>query len=204
MATTTPNYGWDVPTSTDYVKDGAVAIETLGDDIDASMFAALSGKPAQGVLLNTTTVSAATTVTFSSVFSADYDNYQITWNGKASASHSMRIIFGAAASAYYSQLMDFRSNAGAPTTQAVVSNGAFALYGNNWSGGSTIDSFISNPFKSEYTTIISRFTASEAAISASGLSGGSLNNTTSYTACTITPSTGNFTGTFRVYGLRNS
>ena len=37
MATTTPNNGWSVPTSTDYVKDGAVAIETLGDAIDASV-----------------------------------------------------------------------------------------------------------------------------------------------------------------------
>jgi hypothetical protein len=37
MATTTPNYGWAVPTSTDLVKDGAVAIETLGDSIDASL-----------------------------------------------------------------------------------------------------------------------------------------------------------------------
>ena len=34
MATTTPNFGWAVPTSTDLVKDGAVAIETLGDAID--------------------------------------------------------------------------------------------------------------------------------------------------------------------------
>lgn len=37
MATTTPNNGWAVPTSTDYVKDGALAIETLGDAIDASV-----------------------------------------------------------------------------------------------------------------------------------------------------------------------
>lgn len=37
MATTTPNFGWPVPTSTDLVKDGAVAIETLGDSIDASL-----------------------------------------------------------------------------------------------------------------------------------------------------------------------
>jgi hypothetical protein len=37
MATTTPNFGWAVPTSTDLVKDGATAIETLGDSIDASM-----------------------------------------------------------------------------------------------------------------------------------------------------------------------
>ena len=34
MATTTPNFSWSVPTSTDYVKDGATAIETLGDAID--------------------------------------------------------------------------------------------------------------------------------------------------------------------------
>jgi hypothetical protein len=34
MATTTPNFGWSVPTNTDLVKDGALAIETLGDAID--------------------------------------------------------------------------------------------------------------------------------------------------------------------------
>ena len=37
MATTTPLNGWPVPTSTDYVKDGAVAIEALGDAIDTSV-----------------------------------------------------------------------------------------------------------------------------------------------------------------------
>jgi hypothetical protein len=37
MATTTPNYNWSVPTSTDLVKDGATAIETLGDSVDATV-----------------------------------------------------------------------------------------------------------------------------------------------------------------------
>jgi hypothetical protein len=37
MATTTPLNGWPVPTSTDYVKDGATAIEALGDAIDTSV-----------------------------------------------------------------------------------------------------------------------------------------------------------------------
>jgi hypothetical protein len=37
MATTTPNFSWPVPTSTDLVKDGATAIESLGDAIDASL-----------------------------------------------------------------------------------------------------------------------------------------------------------------------
>lgn len=36
MPTTTPVNGWPVPVSTDLVKDGAVAIEALGDAIDAS------------------------------------------------------------------------------------------------------------------------------------------------------------------------
>jgi hypothetical protein len=37
MPTTTPLNGWPVPVSTDLVKDGAEAIEDLGDAIDASV-----------------------------------------------------------------------------------------------------------------------------------------------------------------------
>jgi hypothetical protein len=37
MATTTTNFGWDIPQSTDLVKDGATAIATLGQDIDTAM-----------------------------------------------------------------------------------------------------------------------------------------------------------------------
>jgi hypothetical protein len=47
MATTTPNFGWAVPTSTDLVKDGAVAIETLGDSIDASLLDLKGGTTGQ-------------------------------------------------------------------------------------------------------------------------------------------------------------
>ncbi len=47
MATTTPNFGWSVPTSTDLVKDGATAIETLGDAIDASLLDLKGGTTGQ-------------------------------------------------------------------------------------------------------------------------------------------------------------
>ena len=47
MATTTTNYGWDVPTSTDLVKDGATAISTLGQDIDTSMVGLRGGTTGQ-------------------------------------------------------------------------------------------------------------------------------------------------------------
>ncbi len=36
MATTTTNFGWDIPQSTDLVKDGATAIAALGQDIDTA------------------------------------------------------------------------------------------------------------------------------------------------------------------------
>jgi hypothetical protein len=41
MATTTTNYGFDIPQSSDLVKDGATAIALLGQDIDTT-FAGLT------------------------------------------------------------------------------------------------------------------------------------------------------------------
>jgi hypothetical protein len=55
MATTTPNFGWAVPTSTDLVKDGAVAIETLGDSIDASLVDLKGGTSGQVLKKNSNT-----------------------------------------------------------------------------------------------------------------------------------------------------
>jgi hypothetical protein len=55
MATTTPNFGWAVPTSTDLVKDGAVAIETLGDAIDASLVDLKGGTTNQVLAKNSDT-----------------------------------------------------------------------------------------------------------------------------------------------------
>ena len=55
MATTTPNFGWPVPTSTDLVKDGATAIEALGDAIDASMLDFKGGTSGQVLAKNSNT-----------------------------------------------------------------------------------------------------------------------------------------------------
>jgi hypothetical protein len=55
MATTTPNFGWPVPTSTDLVKDGAVAIEGLGDAIDASLLDLKGGTTNQVLAKNSNT-----------------------------------------------------------------------------------------------------------------------------------------------------
>lgn len=35
---TSPNYGWIEPDDSDFVKDGALAMRDLGDDIDATVY----------------------------------------------------------------------------------------------------------------------------------------------------------------------
>jgi hypothetical protein len=52
MATTTPNYLWSVPTSSDLVKNGATAIETLGDSVDASLWNSGFGQASKNKIIN--------------------------------------------------------------------------------------------------------------------------------------------------------
>ncbi len=68
MATVTTNYGFDIPQSTDLVKDGATAIATLGQDIDTA-FAGL-------------TVNAQTGTTYTAV-KADGLNAIVTMDNAA-------------------------------------------------------------------------------------------------------------------------
>lgn len=105
MATTTPNFGWSVPTSTDLVKNGATAIETLGDSVDAS-FAGL-------------TVNAQTGTTYTAV-KADGLNSIVTMDNAAAN------IFSIPTDATYNfpigtTLVIYQKGVGVTTIQAVTS-----------------------------------------------------------------------------------
>jgi hypothetical protein len=63
MATTTTNFGWDIPTSTDLVKDGATAIATLGQDIDTALVGLKGGTTGQVLSKTSATDLAYTWVT---------------------------------------------------------------------------------------------------------------------------------------------
>jgi len=117
MATTTPNFGWTVPTSSDLVKNGATAIAELGQDIDTK-FAGL-------------TVNAQTGTTYTAV-KADGLNAIVTMDN-ASAN-----TFSIPTDATYAfptgtTLLVYQKGAGVTTIQAassgtttVVSAGAVA------------------------------------------------------------------------------
>jgi hypothetical protein len=208
MATTTPNYGWPVPTSTDYVKDGATAIEALGDAIDATVF----GLGSSGLtLINTTTVSAQSFVTISNIFSSTYQNYkmiiQLTAASATSSLTAQMTTGGTAAttSYYYGGWSVNENNGTAGVTGVNVSS--FSLGGTNTSypTGSVASYEIYDPFN----TIWTKFTGTAFYINSTpagvylGTSGGHFQNT-SYDGLKIAAGSGTFTGTVRIYGYKNS
>jgi len=198
MATTTPNYGWSVPTSTDLVTNGATAIETLGDAIDASMNTALGTKKSGLVLVGSTTIgSAVSSVAVTGAFSTTYDNYRIIiTGGTSSANVDMSMKLGATAAGYYQQVI--RGNYSTTITGVGVSNGAAWTYSGVNNGASNaffLDIYA--PFLSQITRINGAYVDSGTA----GILSGYLNNTTSYTDFTLTPASGTLTGgRIDVYG----
>ena len=81
MATTTPNYAWVVPTSSDLVKNGATAIETLGDSVDASLWNSGFGQAGKNKFINgdfTINQRAFTSTTTTATFGFDRWNLSAT------------------------------------------------------------------------------------------------------------------------------
>jgi hypothetical protein len=91
MATTTPTYSWPVPTSTDYVADGAVAIEALGDAIDSSLNGITGGKNVGLQYITETTFTSQASVIFDGVFSSSYLSYVMIGNFSVAANSNLNI-----------------------------------------------------------------------------------------------------------------
>jgi hypothetical protein len=150
-------------------------------------------------LIKTQTIgSAVSSVVVSDVFSATYDAYKIIISGGAgsSANAGIRMTLGSTATGYYY---------GIPLT--IYSGGAYAsLLGSNqtyWEVGSinvaslNFNVELIDPFATKTTKMFARV----AKDTSGGSGGGFLDNTTSYTAFTLTPSAGTLTGgTIAVYG----
>ena len=203
MATTTPNYGWPVPTNTDYVKDGANAIADLGDAIDATVFGLPA--PASGLtLVKTQTIgTAVTSVTVTDAFSATYDNYKIMMSGGVSslATTLFSMKLGATSSEYYSAGYYLPYSGGAIALQYNNTSSWGSLGGIGQVNGLFADIDLSSPFLAKRTRIRSPYFDNSGQASMLGY----MNNNTSHTDFTLTPGGGTLTGgTIRVYGYQNS
>ena len=83
MATTTTNFGFDIPQSTDLVKDGATAIATLGQDIDTA-FVDLKGGTTGQVLSK----ASGTDLDFSWI---EQDDTTLSFNAQTNTTYTLVI-----------------------------------------------------------------------------------------------------------------
>jgi hypothetical protein len=205
MATTTTNYGFDIPQSTDLVKDGATAIATLGQDIDTAMNTALGTKKAGMVLLNTTSFSAVASQSFNDVFSTTYDNYRIVFEATCSANVTidMRLRVSGAdnSSANYWNNRTLGAGSTPQSFGASSAETSFLRVGEFETGISTGTYDVYSPFKTQITSLAGvnqfRYTS---VYQHSCMKTGQTTVTTSYTGFTLFPSSGTMTGTVSVYG----
>jgi hypothetical protein len=206
MATTTPNYGWTVPTSTDLVKDGATAIETLGDAIDASMNTALGTKKAGMVLLNTTSFSAVASQSINDVFSATYENYRIILDLTAvSASQDITLRLRTAGSDattnYTNPIRVFDSGGGSGNFISTTSWKVMETRSGSNNHFYSVDMNLHSPFLSIPTTYtMTSISRASDGSSKSAYGGGMHEDATSYSSLSILANTGNITGKVYIYG----
>lgn len=126
MSTTTTNFGWTVPQSTDLVKDGATAIATLGSGIDTSLVGLKGGTTGQ-ILSKTSNTDLA--YTWINNDQGDITNVGVTapiTGGGSSGSVTIGIDDGTTTQKGAVQLTD--STSSTSTTTAATPNSVKSAY----------------------------------------------------------------------------
>jgi hypothetical protein len=220
MATTTTNFGWDIPQSTDLVKDGATAIAALGQDIDTAFVDFKGGTTGQVLkktsgtdldvewgtassgltLINTTSFSAVASQAFDSVFSATYRSYIVAIRQTTSTNNNISIKYrasGATNSTSNYNYQRLNANSTSVTASRSLSNDGYGPMEFNSQVHNMDILFVDPNGSNAYKAIHTRtFTGSEMAYMS-----GRFNDTTSFDGFIITANTGTITGTATIWGL---
>jgi hypothetical protein len=200
MAGQTTNYLFDYPTSTDYVKDGATAIQTLATDVDTTLFTALGGAyPGLRLIKKQTIGTSVTSVNVTGAFSAAYENYKIVISGGVGAGADYGYIkLGASSTGYFGGFTGivYTSAAASNATNNNASSQGYTWYGDTNALVANID--LLAPFLAKYTNFQCNYGAASQSISGAGVH----RVATSYTDFTVGMNGGGaFTGgTIYVYG----
>jgi len=145
--------------------------------------------------------TAVSSVTVSDVFSADFDNYKIMYNGAcSSAAQVVTMQLGATATGYYGNMI-YADYGGVTGILRVNDNNATSWTHLAGGAGSRVSLLVelTNPFQSTMTHISSPIYTDA---TNAGSQRGFLNNTTSYTAFTLAIAGTITGGTISVYGYR--
>jgi hypothetical protein len=148
--------------------------------------------------------SAVATVEVTDAFSSTYDNYLITVSGGAlSGDNQLRMQLGATTAAYFCGLAAVAFS-GASVSGASVNNGSiWQFLGYGTANGINMTVNLQGPNLAKLTFVNGTYI--NVGGGSGGVTNGYLNNSTQYTAFTVSPGTGTMTGgTIRVYGYANS
>ena len=199
MAGTTTNYGFNYPTSTDLVKDGATAMQTLATNVDTTLFTALGGAyPGLRLIKKQTIGSGVSSVAVTSAFSATYDNYKIIVSGGvASTASDLQLSLTGGTSVYSYGILYVAFGSSSPAAVTATNAASFVFAGNATVDTLDMNCDVKDPFNARYTT----FKSQNASNTLSGASTAIHKAASSFTGFTITPSAGTLTGgTIYVYG----
>ena len=222
MATTTTNFGWDIPQSTDLVKDGATAIAALGQDIDTAFVDFKGGTTGQVLkktsgtdldvewgtassgltLINTTSFSAVSSQSFNDVFSTTYDNYLIKGYFTFSTGNSPIVRFRVSgadnSTANYTHQNWGAENTTTYTSRATGST-SIPIVGSTGALTHYMETTFFNPFASLNTGY--NHSINVAGTTAIYNNYGHFNATTSFTGFSIIVGTGTMSGAISVLGI---
>jgi hypothetical protein len=225
MATTTPNYGWAVPTSTDLVKDGATAIETLGDAIDASLVDLRGGTTGQVLrkqsntqmdfewatsssgltLISTTTFTGVTSVSLpADTFTSTYMNYRINFNLDSctvgmTLTARMRVAGADNTQARYQQMSTGANSAGADVNVGQLNQTSWSLgVWTNLAQNFIVD--VVRPKQVSETSVMGQFAIDNTTVFVSRAIGLKQNESIAFDSMSFIASTGNIAGSINVYG----
>ena len=177
---------------------------TAGQVLTAAQLTTLQDNSGLQFIKSQTIGAGVASVTVSSAFSTTYDNYKIILSGGVSSgAGDVTMQLGATATGYYGGMFYGNFSATSPLATSAGNNSAswnFAAAGNTDSLFANIELF--SPFASKWTRINSW---SYNTNTAAGWMSGNLQNSTSYTAFTLTFTGQTATGgTISVYGYQKS
>jgi len=224
MATTTTNFGWDIPQSTDLVKDGATAIAALGQDIDTAFVDFKGGTTGQVLkktsatdldvewgtasggltLIGTTSFSSVASQTFTGL-SSSYDNYIFYYSLTNSASGAeLQLQFSlsgtASSTGYY--MAGTTLTVGGSSGTILRNNGSTIRLNGDLSANWNIGGFLSMQNVSNAASSSYQFAGNWVTDLANGSSQGAGAHTvgTAYNEIKLMSSSGNMTGYGALYG----
>ena len=209
---TTTNNGWTYPESTDLVKDGATAIETLATDIDTTLGVYAPSTPGL-TLINTTSFSGVSSFSLPALtFTSTYDDYLVRVNFTAASTNiGLTLRMRAAGSDFTSSAYDKAGSINATNSATVSGQGASSQ--TSWAiadvhGTYPTYSQVEVIFRNPNTTNAFKTGLSNATfVSPSDNSGRALflglavSSATQFDSASFIASTGNFTGNYSVYGF---